>query len=72
MRPPRSSDEPNADIAPDGTVYGIEPLRPNEQLIGTDGGALAVVDEADGRARPPVLGLIWPDARAPRSGPSAF
>ena len=31
------SDEMNVDIAPDGTVYGIELLNANEQLLGDDG-----------------------------------
>lgn len=31
------SDEMNVDIAPDGTVYGIELLNANEQLMGDDG-----------------------------------
>ncbi len=34
----RISDELNIDLAPDGTVYGIELLNANEQLaLGTDG-----------------------------------
>jgi uncharacterized protein YuzE len=44
----RVSDELNVDIAPDGVVYGIELLNANEQLRGTDGGKLVLVDEADG------------------------
>lgn len=35
------SDELNIDIAPDGTVYGIELLNPNEQLS-EDSGKLVV------------------------------
>ncbi|MBM4437125.1 MAG: DUF2283 domain-containing protein [Actinobacteria bacterium] len=42
-------DELNVDIAPDGTVYGIEPLNANAQFGGDDGGALVVVNEALGR-----------------------
>ena len=34
----RVSDELNIDIAPDGTVYGIELLNANEQLRAGDGG----------------------------------
>jgi uncharacterized protein YuzE len=45
----RISDELNIDIAPDGSVYGIELLNANEQLRGADGGQLVLVDEADGR-----------------------
>jgi uncharacterized protein YuzE len=45
----RLSDEVNIDIAPDGTVYGIELLNANAQLRATDGGRLVVIDEAAGR-----------------------
>jgi uncharacterized protein YuzE len=41
----RVSDELNIDIAPDGTVYGIELLNANEQLNAGDGGRLVVVDQ---------------------------
>ena len=44
----RISDELNIDLAPDGTVYGIELLNANAQLRGADGGRLVVVDEAAG------------------------
>ena len=67
----RVSDELNVDIAPDGTVYGIELLNANEQLSGADGGRLVVVDEAKGRTRELALAFSRPDAPAPRSGPSA-
>ena len=45
------SDEVNVDIAPDGTVYGIELLNANEQLCSEDGGNLVVVNEARGDRR---------------------
>jgi len=45
----RISDELNVDIAPDGSVYGIELLNANEQLRAADDGQLLLVDEADGR-----------------------
>ena len=45
----RLSDEVNIDLAPDGTVYGIELLNANEQLRGADGGLVVVVDEDAGR-----------------------
>ena len=45
----RLSDEVNIDIAPDGTVYGIELLNATTQLRATDGGRLVVIDEAAGR-----------------------
>jgi uncharacterized protein YuzE len=38
------SDELNIDLAPDGTIYGIELLNANEQLRGDDG--RIVVDQA--------------------------
>lgn len=42
----RISAELNIDLAPDGTVYGIELLNANEQLaLGADG-KLVLVDEA--------------------------
>jgi len=45
----RVSDELNVDIAPDGSVYGIELLNAKEQLRAADGGQLVLVDEAEGR-----------------------
>lgn len=47
----RVSDELNVDLAPDGTVYGIELLNANEQLRAGDGGRIVVVDEAQGEER---------------------
>ena len=44
----RVSDELVVDIAPDGTVYGIELLNANEQLLREDMGELVVVNEATG------------------------
>lgn len=44
----RISDELVVDIAPDGTVYGIELLNANEQLQREDMGELIVVNEATG------------------------
>ena len=43
------SDALNVDIAPDGTVYGIELLNANEQLRGDNGGHLVIVNEAAGK-----------------------
>jgi len=45
----RVSDELNVDIAPDGTVYGIELLNANAQLEAADDGNLVVINEAIGR-----------------------
>ena len=51
----RLSDEVNVDLAPDGTVYGIELLNANDQLRAADGGHLVVVDEgAGGRIEIPL------------------
>ena len=52
----RVSDDLNVDLAPDGTVYGIELLNATEQLHGGDGGLLVVVDEALGEQRELPLG----------------
>ena len=45
----RLSDEVNVDLAPDGTVYGIELLNANVQLRAADGGRFVVVDEVAGQ-----------------------
>lgn len=42
----RVSDALNVDIAPDGTVYGLELLNANEQLQASDNGTLVIVNEA--------------------------
>jgi uncharacterized protein YuzE len=47
----RVSDEMNVDIAPDGTVYGIELLNAHAQLETEDDGNLVVVNEVTGRRR---------------------
>ena len=47
----RISDELNIDMAPDGTIYGIELLNANEQLQGDDMGKLLVVNEATGEQK---------------------
>ncbi len=44
-------EELNVDIAPDGTIYGIELLNANEQISREDGGNLVVVNEALGNAQ---------------------
>jgi uncharacterized protein YuzE len=48
------SDALNIDLAPDGTIYGIELLNANEQL-GQDKGALVVINEALGKKDEIVL-----------------
>jgi uncharacterized protein YuzE len=45
----RISDELVVDLAPDGTVYGIELLNANQQLGREDKGDLVVVNEATGQ-----------------------
>ena len=44
----RLSDEVNVDLAPDGTVYGIELLNADAQLNAVDGGRFVIVDEVGG------------------------
>jgi len=47
----RLSEEMNVDIAPDGTVYGIELLNANAQLRGEDGGNMIIINEASDERR---------------------
>ena len=42
------SEELNVDLAPDGTIYGIEMLNANRQLWGLADGKLVVENEATG------------------------
>ncbi|MEH2000099.1 DUF2283 domain-containing protein [Nostoc sp.] len=44
------SEEMNVDIAPDGTIYGIELLNANHQLNADEQGKLIVVNEALGES----------------------
>lgn len=44
------SDEVNVDMAPDGTVYGIELLNADRQLSADGLGKLIVVNEASGES----------------------
>ena len=50
------SDAIHVDVAPDGTVCGIELLNANEQLWADDEGGLVVVNEALGERRTLALG----------------
>ena len=52
----RVSDEVNIDLAPDGTVYGIEFLNANAQLGVGEDGKLIVVNEAVGEQQEIPLG----------------
>jgi len=45
----RISEELNVDLAPDGTVYGIELLNANVQLVPGADGKLVVVNEERGQ-----------------------
>jgi uncharacterized protein YuzE len=45
----RASDELIVDMAPDGTVYGIELLNANEQLTREESNILEVFNEATGQ-----------------------
>lgn len=45
----RVSDELIVDIAPDGTIYGIEMLNANVQIRQEDAGGLIVINEATGK-----------------------
>jgi uncharacterized protein YuzE len=51
----RVGDALNVDMAPDGTIYGIELLNANEQLWAQDGGSLIVVNEAVGERKEILL-----------------
>jgi uncharacterized protein YuzE len=51
----RISDELNIDVAPDGTVYGIELLNANVQLGAEDQGKLIVINEALGERQEILL-----------------
>jgi uncharacterized protein YuzE len=44
----RITDALNVDLAPDGTVYGIELLNANEQLQEGDDGMLVVITDGTG------------------------
>jgi uncharacterized protein YuzE len=43
------SDSLNIDLAPDGTIYGIELLNANEQLKDEDLNSFKVINEATGK-----------------------
>lgn len=44
------SDELNVDLAPDGTIYGIELLNANQQLKDLLDGKFVIQNEATGKA----------------------
>ena len=47
----RVSDELNVDLAPDGSVHGIELLNANDQLRAADDGRFVIVDPKSGEKR---------------------
>lgn len=51
------SEQMNVDIAPDGTIYGIELLNANQQLGSDSQGKLIVVNEALGESSEIQLAL---------------
>lgn len=51
----RLSDAVNIDIAPDGTVFGIELLNANEQLQAEDGGRVIIVNKSAGKKQAVAL-----------------
>jgi uncharacterized protein YuzE len=51
------SDELHIDIAPDGTIYGIELLNANQQLTGDQLSSLVVINEALGETSEIKLSL---------------
>jgi uncharacterized protein YuzE len=53
------SEDVNIDLAPDGSVYGVELLNANEQLGRTNGRAVVVTNEETGEVQ--RLALDLPD-----------
>ena len=51
----RLSDAVNIDIAPDGTVFGIELLNANDQLQAEDGGRVIIINKAAGKKQEMAL-----------------
>ncbi len=47
----RIRDELNVDMAPNGTIYGIELLNANEQLQHGDAGKILIINEATGEQK---------------------
>jgi len=53
----RISDELTVDMAPDGTIYGIELQNANEQLKREDMGKLLIINEATGEQKEFLLSV---------------
>lgn len=49
------SDDVKIDLAPDGTIYGIELLNAIAQLAGDNGPELVVINEASGQSQKLLL-----------------
>src|SRR5437762_14330087 len=62
------SDSLNVDIAPDGTIYGIELWNANEQLRGDNGGHFVIVNGAAGKIEDIALELLTKIARVVAEG----
>jgi len=58
----RISDELVVDMAPDGTICGIELLNANVQLWREDTGRLLVINEATGERAELSLAVAWRSA----------
>ena len=54
------SPEMNVDIAPDGTIYGIELLNANEQLGSSPDASLVILNQALGESSEVKLALNQP------------
>lgn len=53
----RVSDELNVDMAPDGTVYGIELLNANEQLQTEADGSLVMINKSAAKRKERLLAV---------------
>ena len=56
------SDELVVDIAPDGTVYGVELLNASDQLLRDDTGKLVMINEATGEHAELTLTISTPSS----------
>ncbi len=63
------SDELVIDLAPDGTVYGIELLNANDQMQRDDTGEFRVINEETGEETKFALKLKNARSRAKKSSP---
>ena len=52
------SDDVNIDLAPDGSIYGIELLNANAQLAGDGGSELVVINQASGEQQKLALQVV--------------